>query len=564
MPYVKRKAHYGNVSDLIDYIMNDDKTDDGLLVTGINCNAQLAVTQFNATRQKYHNRGKRTAYHLIQSFAPMDNITPEQAHEIGIRMCEELYPNFQCVVTTHIDRGHIHNHIAINSVNLSGRKLNDKTNDDKEGLYAARNKSDEISSEYGCYILPKTTFKFKSSNNKSEIYRYYKHKTWRDTIALQMKELKFKCKSLDEFIIKLFELGYDVKFGKYIAIKLQGKERYVRLKTIGEEYSEENLRLYFEGKSPLLKNASKEYEETEFNKRYVRTYREIQACLLVTTGFSAKNSGYPKFQDAIQKTMSQSSKIQALLDVLQAENINSFDDLQNKIEGYNEQIYEANKEIKKIEKQNKSLLERIEKAQEFIFLTKEYKYVEYYKSLDSSYTIPEEMKYYEKIRDELGITSIDEAKQIIIESSGIRKQINSLRSEVYDLQQKLFRLDLMKEKELLKSDLFIHNIKVGNNRIDYKNSTKDRWCIELPYSRNTFVFIDKKLSTFNHKYGYNTLFLINDKKYDIYVKDDEGKLVKDTYLSGEQLDRLVADLKKENTQKHKEENINFSSPNLPQ
>lgn len=563
MPYVKIKPHYGNVHDLLHYITNEDKTDSGILVTGVNCHAELAETEFKNTRSqlfKNKNVGKRLAYHLVQSFHPEDDISPEEAHEIAVKMCKELYPDFQCVVSTHIDRGHIHNHIAINAYSLTGRKYKDKMNDEKEGLYAARNKSDEIAKEYGCFILPPSSRKFVKSNQKSDIYRYYKKATWKSMLLSEMQELKHKCSSLDEFIVKLFELGYDIKFGKYIAVKPQGKERYARLKTISEEFSEENLRAFYEGKFLQYGSldSNKTYSKTEINRPYLSAYRDVQAMLLVTAGYASKNSGYPAFNSAVNKTYTQSSKLQQILDILNEENINSFDDLQDRIEYYNNEIHSLNKKVRKLEKTYNGVMEKIEKAQDYIFLSKEYRYCEYYKSIDPDYKLPDEMVYYEQIKADLGFEDVDDAKHFIMENSHIRKEINSLRSDVFDLQQKLYRLDLMKEKELLKSDMFIHNIKVGNNRIDYKHSTDKEWCIEIPYAKNVFVFIDKRLATYNHKNGYNTLFLVNDMKYDIYLKDKSGNLVKDTYLSGEQFDRLVADLKKENIRQHK--NVDKNNP----
>lgn len=76
--------------------------------------------------------GKRVAYHIIQSFSPKDNITPKQANEIWKKLCQELYPNFQCIIATHIDKGHIHNHICLNAINMKGRKLEDRLANNRE------------------------------------------------------------------------------------------------------------------------------------------------------------------------------------------------------------------------------------------------------------------------------------------------------------------------------------------------------------------------------------------------------------------------------------------------
>ncbi len=549
MPYTKRKAHHGDISNLIEYILDEEKTDGGILVSGLNCQPYTAATEFKNTATQFHSKGSRTGYHLVQSFSPLDNITPEQVHEIGVKLAKELYPNFQVVVATHIDKGHLHNHIAINSVNLEGSKLNDKLNDEKEGLYAYKNKSDEIAAVYGCYIMPK--FEFEPKKQKGDMYYYYKHQTWRNNIIEDMKQLKLECSSMNEFIVKLFELGYDVKYGKYISVKPQGKERFVRLKTLSEEFSEDNLRLFFSGKQPNYHYRFKHYDETEFNTKYVEYYEELILALKLTSSVAMKNGSYPAFQKTKRKSEYQAEQLQTILDTLTKEKIFSFDDLENKIKNCRRQIKILNFEKRKYEKENQDLLDRISKAQDFISLKREYDYAMYYKSIDEKYEIPKEIEMFEMLAKELSISTVDEAKEIIKSASAVRKEINTTKSEIYDIEQKMYQYELIKEEELLKSDMFIHNIKVGNNRIDYENSTETQWCINLPYC-DYYIMIDKSLTTFNHKYGYNTLFLIDDKKYSLMQKSENTGLQRVNSLNGKQLDNFVKQLKLENIEKHKE------------
>ena len=115
-------------------------------------------------------------YHIIQSFSPKDDITPEQANEIGKKLCEELYPDFQCVISTHIDKGHIHNHISINAINLYGRKLEDRLSNEKEGLYALSDTSDRISAQYWCYVMPRKTY---LKDAKNDFYYQYKEQSFK-------------------------------------------------------------------------------------------------------------------------------------------------------------------------------------------------------------------------------------------------------------------------------------------------------------------------------------------------------------------------------------------------
>ena len=549
MPYTKRKAHHKTLDDLLDYIMDEEKTDGGLLITGLNCHPDTSKIEFKNTLDKYGNKGNRVGYHLVQSFCPDDDITPQQAHEIGVRLCKELYPNFQTVVTTHIDRGHIHNHIAINSVSLDGRKLNDRLSDKKEGLYAYKQKSDEIAAEYGCYIMPK--FKLDYKKARKDMYYAYRHQTWRQKIVEDMKQLKLECNSMNEFITKLFDLGYDVKYGKYISVKPQGKERFVRLKTLGEEFSEDNLRLFFQGSHPDYYYHFKKYSETDYNQKYVEYYRELQIALELTSSVAIQGGELPKFQKTRRKAEIQAEKVQAVLDLIERKNIQSFSDLDMLIKDCRNKIHRANIEVRKYEREHKDAKKKKKKAQTFLQMKKEYDYATFYKSIDEEYEMPEEIQLFENLKKELNISTEQEAKEIIKNQGQYRIKLNQMKSEIYEMQQDLFWYDTIKEEHLIKSGLFLHNVKVGNNRIDYSHSTNEEWCINLPYC-DYYIMIDKKYVTYNHKYGYNTLFLIDDKTYQIYTKDENNELQRANTINGEMLEDFVEEMKQITIEQHRE------------
>ena len=549
MPYTKRIAHKGTMKDLLEYTTDPDKTDNGLLVTGVNCHSTTALTEFKNTNNKFHNKGGRVGYHLIQSFCPLDKITPEQANEIGVRLCKEIYPEFQCVVSTHVDRGHIHNHIAINAINLNGRKLEDKLSNKKEGMYGYKEASDRISKEYGCYIMPPFELN-KSTAKKSGNYRFYKHQTWRNVLAEDVKQAKLECNSLEEFIYALFDLGYDIKYGKYISIKPQGKERFVRLKSISEDFSEENLRNYFAGHSIKYDNKYKSFNSTDYNEELNDYYEELKTAINVTSTVAIKNGEFPVFEKTKNRAKIQTEQVEKVLELLDKENINSYDDLENKLRNYRHQQKQKNIEIKILEKKNANVVESVEKAQTFILLHKDYEYAQFYSKQDKNYQMPDFVSVYEELKAELNISTVDEAKEIIANCRNVRLQLNSLKTELYDIEQKSYNLDLLKEEQLIKSGLFVHNLKMGNNRIDYSNSNDDEWCFQLPYS-NYYIKVSKTLTSFNHKYNYNTVFLIDDKPYQIYKKDENGNLKALETVTGEQIDNYVSQLKDQSTEKHK-------------
>ena len=163
-----------------------------------------------------------------------------------------------------------------------------------------------------------------------------------------------------------------------------------------------------------------------------------------------------------------------------------------------------------------------------------------YKEMDPEYKLPGEVEIFLQLQKELGISSINDAKALIKSSRSDRIEINRLKKEILELQRELNHLDTIKEEKLVKSGLFIHNIKFGGNHIDYKLSDDNTFCINLPYT-NEKVYIEKKYTAFNEKYQYYTMFLVDDKEYEIY--DNDNKKIGN--ITGTELEKYVLDRKKE-------------------
>lgn len=118
MAYTKIHAIKSTLDKAISYIVNPEKTDDNLLVSTFACSEQTAYLEFAKTRERHKFKGENLAFHCIQSFKP-DEVTPEQAHKIGIQTADEfLKGKYEYVISTHLDRGHLHNHIIICGVNF--------------------------------------------------------------------------------------------------------------------------------------------------------------------------------------------------------------------------------------------------------------------------------------------------------------------------------------------------------------------------------------------------------------------------------------------------------------
>ena len=536
MPYTKRMAHYGSPKELLEYIL--DKSNDGekvAIASSINCNVETALSEFIRTQKRFDMKGNRVAYHIIQSFSPDDDITPEQANEIGKRLCEELYPNYQCVISTHDDRGHLHNHISINAINLNGTKLDDRLGNEKEGLYGLSNTSDKIAAEYGCFIMPKRTF---SKIKNKDYYYQYKEQTWKEKIRCDIKDIILKCSTLDEFFDELSILGYEIKRGKNIAVKVIGMKKFARLSSIDPKYTEQNLYKYFKEQSNIKLDGIKA-KKNEFNSRIFENANESKTAI-EKSQIATEGKVYSEYQKTRYQEIKRYYELKKQLEYLDSYNVTSFDDIERNINSLRGQMKSKNIELKKNKEEYDKIIETTEKAQDYIRLYKTYEYAMYYKSLDENYIMPKEVEIFLKIQNELNISSIDEAKKLIKNSRSERISINKLKKEVLELQRELNHLDTIKEEKLINSGLFIHNIKFGGNHIDYKLSDDDNYCINLPYTKEK-IHISKKYTAFNEKYQYYTLFLVDDKEYEIC--NEENEIIGN--ITGKELEKYVIDRKKE-------------------
>ena len=536
MPITKREPHYKTPQNLIEYILDDKNYGEKVGVTSsINCNVETALLEFKDIQKKYQMKGKRVAYHIIQSFSPKDKLTCKQANEIGKRLCEELYPDFQCIISTHIDKGHLHNHIAVNSINLDGRKLEDRLANNKEGLYALSDTSDRISAEYGCFIMPRKTY-LKLKNK--DYYYQYKEQSYKEKIKDDVETIIPRCASLEEFLDELSILGYEVKRGKNIAVRTTGMERFARLLTIDKNFSEKNLYMYFKNQNNLKLLAIKTVKN-EFNSRVFDNALESKQAVELSQA-STEGKIYNEYQKTKYQEIKRYYELKKQLEYLDKYNIRSFDDIENKIEILRSEIKSKNIELKRNKEEFDKIIQTTEKAQDYIRLCKVYEYAKTYKEMDEKYMMPKEVEIFLKLQDELNIHSIEDAKKLIQSTREERIIINKMKKDVLEMQRELNHLDTIKEEKLSNSNLFIHNIKFGGNRIDYKLSDDNCFCVNLPYTKEK-MHIPKKYTAYNEKHQFYTLYLVDDKEYELY--DENNKKIKN--ISGTDLEKYVLDKKKE-------------------
>ena len=492
MPVTKREAHYGSPKELINYILDEKHNGEKVgQVSSINCNPETALLEFKDIQRKYNMKGTRVAYHIIQSFSPKDDITEEQANEIGKRLCEELYPDYQCIISTHIDKGHIHNHICLNAISLDGKKLEDRLSNEKEGLYGLSDTSDKIAAEYGCFIMSRKTY---LKSKTKDYYHQYKEQSWKEKIKEDIEGILPKCDSLEEFLDELSIAGYEVRRGKNLSVKCLGMERFARLNTIHPNLSTNSLYSYFKNKDNI--NLSEiNIKENNFNIEMLSKIVESKTAI-EKSSIQTEGRKYSEYQKTRYQEIKRFYNLKQQLEYLDKYNIKSFDDIEKQIEFKRSEIKSKNITLKKNKKKYDAILERTEKAQDYIRLYKVYEYARSYQEQDPKYVMPKEVEIFLDLQNELQINSLDEARSLIKSTRQERIDINKTKKEILDLQRELNHLDTIKEEKLIQSGLFIYNIKFGGNHIDYKKSKDDIYCIILPYTKER-IYIPKKYTTFN-------------------------------------------------------------------
>lgn len=228
----------------IDYITNEAKTDEKILVTTNNCFPTTAHTQFLKTREDNNVKGTVLARHLIQSFLPNET-TPEQAHQIGLNLCNKILKDeYEFVLTTHIDKGHIHNHIIFNNVNMVTGKCYQSN---KKSYHKIRYQSDKLCKDNNLIVIDEhyETYKKKYKTSGKSWYeneQFKKGSSWKSKLQFDIDRTIKQSKDWDDFLDKMTILGYEIKHGKHIAFKHKDKERFTRSKVIGIDYTEDRIK----------------------------------------------------------------------------------------------------------------------------------------------------------------------------------------------------------------------------------------------------------------------------------------------------------------------------------
>ena len=430
----------------LDYIMNGNKTDDKILISSFGCNPQTVHLEFEQTKKECNSKAEILARHLIQSFSPGET-TPKQAHQIGLDLCKRiLKENYEYVLTTHIDKGHIHNHIIFNNVNYKTGKAYISN---KRTYHQIRYQSDKLCMENGLSVIDENYKIFKTrykTNGKSykEYMEFKKGNSWKNKLQIAIDRAIEKSKTFDDFIKTMEDFGYEIKFGKYLSFRHKDKRdngRFTRAKasTLGEDYTKERIKERIENREKTT-NKSYNYEKSS-GKRF---YNVIDT----KNNEKVKSSkGYEVWANKHNmRTMA------STLNDMRKYGVNSYDELDSKLQEIASQRQNLLNEIKDTEKAMKDIYSAIESKNT---LKKN-------KLVYDMYTANKDDKdFYEEYKAE--IIAYETALNTIKKSDYDNLDINTLSDKYVDLKEE--KGELMGKYSTQNTTIYyLQNLKKNTNK----------------------------------------------------------------------------------------------------
>ena len=276
----------------LDYIMNNDKTDEKILIYSFACNPKTAPLEFEHTKRECNSKAEILARHLIQAFAPKET-TPQTAHQIGLDLSERvLQGKYEYVLTTHIDKEHVHNHIIFNNVSFETGKAYQSN---KRTYHQIRKISDDLCKENGLSVIGENYKRFKNryfTNGKSykEYTEFKRGNSWKNKLQIAIDKAILKANTFDEFLKAMEDFGYEIKIGKYLSFRHKDKKdggRFTRTKenVLGKDYTKERIiERISDSNKKTLKPLSTNYKKI--------SYKNIKTVIDVKNNEKIKTKAY--------------------------------------------------------------------------------------------------------------------------------------------------------------------------------------------------------------------------------------------------------------------------------
>ena len=362
--------HARHLKRALDYVMNPEKTQRGRLVGAVNCQADMAFEQMMDTKKQFGKTDKRQGYHIILSFKE-DEVEPDRAFKITQKfVAEYLGDAYEAVFVVHDNTDHVHSHIVFNSVSfVDGKKYRYEKGDWAKYIQPITNK---LCQEYGLSIIDvEDGSKEKQHENYKDWSEYREGSfVWADMIKRDLDACILQANDFRGFLELLSEKGYEVKQGKYLAVRPQGMTRFRRCKTLGENYSQEAIVERIAKEDLSFYQSQNEEKQAAIVKCYVKRYRRAKMSGLQKRYYAKlyrigklKKKPYSqvwKYKDDIRKM----HKLQEQYLFLVRHKIESAEELVSVLDNLTDKKKEASKEKSKTYKAKERFKDIFDKAEQ--------------------------------------------------------------------------------------------------------------------------------------------------------------------------------------------------------
>ena len=337
----KGKSIQQCLKDRTDYAQNGEKTNGGELVSSYECDPKIVEEQFAVAKREYlqktgrHYAGDIIAYQIRQSFKPGE-VTPEEANRIGYETAMRWTKGrHSFIVATHVDKAHIHNHIIYNSTDLDCER---KFRNFFFSGVALQKVSDMVCLENGLSVIEP-----RKPSERARRTEYPDRKSFREEIREAIDVcMEQKPKDMDELLKLLEEMGYEIKRGKYISVKGGNQKKFLRFRSLGAGYREEDLKRVFSGET---KHTANPKQEKNVDPEFVKSEQKIDMLLDIQAMIAkGKGPGYERWA----KVHNIKQMAQTLL-FLEEHDLRDYDKLAEKAQEASARFGEITKRQKELE-----------------------------------------------------------------------------------------------------------------------------------------------------------------------------------------------------------------------
>ncbi len=335
MAITKYKVIKKNLEAVINYAKNGEKTENGILVTGINCLPDIAYNQMTLTKKCYHKEDRRLGYHIIQSFKE-NEVSPEQCNKIGVELANELWGDkYQVLVCTHTNKNNIHNHIILNSVSfIDGSKYHNSNVE----IALLKRTNDDLCRKYGLSVIETKRALKEKEIGQSRIANYNRNSGKMNLIKNDIDEAIKNANKYQDFVNELAQKGYYIKkSNNTLSVSTPYFNRNIRLaRAFGEDYTLDNIknRIYYNNYEYETNNNKtykfKMYDGVKINSELLKTssFYRLYVHYLYVFGELPPKIHYEEKTAEYYKEINKFHKLADELDLISNNNLNTVEDVQ--------------------------------------------------------------------------------------------------------------------------------------------------------------------------------------------------------------------------------------------